>query len=95
MAALLIGYAWVSTDQQDLTVRRKTELASDNDGWLRRRTSPGYRDRHLDLPVRRSVERKVSGAAQGADEESAITDRTRHPLFGLTPNSRIAVERDV
>jgi len=55
-------------------VRRKAERASDNDVWLRRRTPPDYRDRHLDLAVRRSVQRKVSGAAQGADEESAITD---------------------
>jgi len=36
-------------------VRKKAERASDDDVWLRRRTPPDYRDRHLDLAVRRSV----------------------------------------
>lgn len=36
-------------------VRKGAERGSDDDVWLRRRTSPDYRDRHLDLAVRRSV----------------------------------------
>lgn len=36
-------------------VRKKAERASDDDVWLCRRTPPDYRDRHLDLAVRRSV----------------------------------------
>jgi adenine phosphoribosyltransferase len=39
-------------------VRKEAERASDDDVWLRRRTPPDYRDRHLDLAVRRSVLRK-------------------------------------
>jgi adenine phosphoribosyltransferase len=36
-------------------VRKEAERASDDDVWLSRRTPPDYRDRHLDLAVRRSV----------------------------------------
>lgn len=36
-------------------VRKQAERASDDDQWLSRRTPPDYRDRHLDLAVRRSV----------------------------------------
>lgn len=36
-------------------VRKGPERASDDDVWLVRRTRPDYRDRHLDLAVRRSV----------------------------------------
>jgi adenine phosphoribosyltransferase len=36
-------------------VRKGAERASDDDIWLVRRTPPDYRDRHLDLAVRRSV----------------------------------------
>ena len=36
-------------------VRKEPERASNDEVWLVRRTPPDYRDRHLDLAVRRSV----------------------------------------
>ncbi len=36
-------------------VRKEAEPASDDDVWLQRRTPPDYRDRHLNMAVRRSV----------------------------------------
>jgi adenine phosphoribosyltransferase len=36
-------------------VRKEPERASNEEVWLVRRTPPDYRDRHLDLAVRRSV----------------------------------------
>lgn len=36
-------------------VRKAPERASDDDKWWTQRTAPDYRDRHLDLAVRRSV----------------------------------------
>ncbi|MBO1756546.1 adenine phosphoribosyltransferase [Allobranchiibius sp. CTAmp26] len=36
-------------------VRKGAERASDDEVWLRRRTPPDYRDRHLEMAVRRSV----------------------------------------
>lgn len=38
-----------------IEVRKEAAFASDDDVWLRRRTPPDYRDRHLELAVRRSV----------------------------------------
>ncbi|ADG75755.1 phosphoribosyltransferase [Cellulomonas flavigena DSM 20109] len=39
-------------------VRKQPERASDDDIWLVRRTPPDYRDRNLELAVRRSVLRR-------------------------------------
>lgn len=36
-------------------VRKGPKRASDDDAWFTQRTRPDYRDRHLDLAVRRSV----------------------------------------
>jgi adenine phosphoribosyltransferase len=36
-------------------VRKGAERASDDDRWWTHRTAPDYRDRHVDLAVRRSV----------------------------------------
>lgn len=38
-----------------IEVRKEAARASDDDVWLRRRTPPDYRDRHLELAVRRSM----------------------------------------
>lgn len=42
-------------------VRKEAERASDDDVWLSRRTPPDYRDRNLELAVRRSVLRNGDG----------------------------------
>ena len=48
-------------------VRKEPRRASDDDSWLTQRTQPDYRDRHLELAVRRSVLR-------GADRVLFVDD---------------------